>query len=213
MALKSAQIIHNTESNKMADTTLHFGNNIYCTEKGTIYLIEAPKHQIIEPKRGNKFDRTDAWLERHDYVVDGDYMGNCNTLVYHEHGCSDVSEMNEEHKVETDNEKELYRPCGHCKPHLSKSSYTFNNYKTVRDEPDDIEICYDKKVAKIFQDLKCDCGSSDGIIKMRPHSGGVRLLGDNRKMWIWRECSTCGHQLSLTHALQQRKAMKTAGEI
>lgn len=161
-----------------------------------------------ENRKGNKFDRTDAWLERHDFDPMGEYMGNMHTGRYHELGCSDIDKMNSEHKVETNNDKGLYRPCGHCRPGMSKFLNTLDNFRSAAAE--DIELCEDPKVHKIFEGVECACGSSDGTIKMRPHQGGVRLLGRKEKMWIYRECYSCKHQLSLDKVIMKRKA---SGEI
>lgn len=191
--------------NRIVEGPVQLGNNIFCTEEGIIYMREAPEPIIRKIERGNKFNKTDAWLERHDFVPDGQYMGNCNTLIFHDFGCSDILEMNEEHKVETNNERGLYRPCGHCKPGMNKFIKSLDDFRTARDEPDDIELCMDPKIERLFENVECDCGSSDGILKMRPHEGGVRLLNRDGKWWIYRECYSCGYQLSLNKAIQRRR--------
>lgn len=160
---------------------------------------------IVKSSRGNKFNQTAAWLDRHDFVPNGAYMGNIHTGVFHEFGCKDIDAMNEEHKVETNNDKGLYRPCGHCKLGFGKY-LKLDTFKTSRDEPEDIELCEDPKVHKIFDGVKCSCGSTDGTIKMRPHQGGVRLLGHKEKMWIFRECYSCKHQLSLDKAMNKNES-------
>lgn len=183
-------------SENIEATQPDINTDIICGNGG---LPAKPKHS----RKGNKFDRTEDWEERHDFIEGGEYMGNCHTGVYHSHGCGDILKMNTEHKVPTDNEKGLYRGCGHCKPGLNE----FLKLDTFlsRDEPGDIELCEDPAVIRIFASVKCNCGSHDGIIKMYPHEGGVRLLGHHTKMWIYRECYRCGHQLSLDKAKARMK--------
>lgn len=195
-----------TNLNRIVDGPVQLGNNIYCTVEGIIYMREAPEPIIRNMTRGNKFDRTDEWLERHDFVPNGQYIGNCHTLRYHELGCTDIKKMNDEHKVETDNEMGIYGPCGHCKPESEDFTTldNFRDYRSARDEPSDIELCLDPKIKFIFKNVECDCGSKDGILKMRPHSGGVRLLNRDGKWWIYRECYSCGYQLSLAKAFARR---------
>ena len=106
--------------------------------------------------------------------------------------------MLEEHKVETETGDE-FTPCGWChKAHEGYMPPTF-------EDPLDSEVCRDPRVARIFHDIPCDCGSHDGIIMMYPHTDGVRLLGKEGKYWIYRKCDHCGHQLSLLKA--QSKAV------
>lgn len=145
------------------------------------------------------------------YVPGGYLIGNSNTGKLHSPGCKAINMMKNTHKVPTDGAH--FVPCKWCYATGSAGYKTLDKFKVSRDEPDDIELCHDLKVARIFHDVKCDCGANDGIIKMRPHEGGVRLLGDNRKMWIWRECFTCGHQLSLDKAIAKRKSMKALGDL
>lgn len=145
------------------------------------------------------------------YVPGGYLIGNSNTGKLHSPGCRAIGMMKNTHKVPTDGAH--FKPCKWCYATGSATYETLDKFNSSRDEPDDIEICYDKKVARIFLGVDCDCGSHDGVIKMRLHDGGFKLLNREGKWWIWRECYSCGHQLSLVHLLQKRKVMKEAGEI
>lgn len=209
-----------------------FACNIFCFKKSKLYiLLHQSTIQINKAKEMKKVigvrselenkthgsmpmankSKSERLLERRDFVPGGEYMGNCNTGVYHVMGCHDINAMLDEHKIETDNEEGIYRPCGHCKPGIAKFR-KFDSFKSSKDQPGDVELCYDPRIERIFVGIKCDCGSSDGILKMRPHDGGVRLLNRQGKWWVWRECYSCGHQLSLVHAIQKRKAMKKFGD-
>ena len=157
-------------------------------------VAEEPKHVVgnVENKKG--------------YVPGGYLIGNSNTGKLHAPGCRAIGMMKHTHKVPTDGAH--FKPCKWCYA-IGKSGHkSLDNFRSRRDEPDDIENCYDPKIERIFAGVKCDCGSTDGILKMRPHNGGVRLLNRQGKWWIWRECFDCGHQLSLVHALEKRKSMK-----
>lgn len=169
-------------------------------------LETKPKEELVHTgPRGNKFNRTDAWYDRHDFDACGSYMGNIHTGVFHEFGCRDIDAMNEEHKVETNNDKGLYRPCGHCKPGMSR----FLNLDTFKeDEPMGAKVCEDPAINRIFSKTGClNCSSKDGIVKMYPHSDGVRLLGEDGKWWIYLECYSCGYDSALY------KAKRRLGEL
>lgn len=162
-------------------------------------------------KRGNKFERTENWEERHDFVEGGDYMGNCHTGVYHDLGCSDINKMNKEHKVPTDNEKGLYRVCGHCKPGSGRfARLTSFKESNVKEDLPGTEICEDPAVERIFRESGClTCNSHNGVIKMHPdNESGVRILGKPGKWWIYLECFDCGYQTALWKAQNKVKSIR-----
>ncbi len=129
------------------------------------------------------------------------YIGNSNTMKFHEPGCHCIDRMLDEHKVGTDGFG--YSPCGFC---ACKTESQIEDLKQVTLEmsvdnskdPEDVEICRDPRINKIFKDSECvTCGHTEGTVKMYPAEHGVRLLGDpHKRYWIYKECSRCGYQTS-----------------
>lgn len=77
--------------------------------------------------KGNKYNRTETWLQQHDYTQNGKYTGNINTLIYHDPCCFETIKMKKEHKITTDNTMGLYRACKRCKPYLKEFQKTLEN--------------------------------------------------------------------------------------
>jgi len=146
---------------------------------------------------------------------EGDLIGNINTGKVHAIGCRAIGMMLEEHKKPTNGDG--FEPCGWCKGGNDLNNYNqyvldhFHNKKKVAaikteypqmvvdEDPEDIEICRDPRINKIFKDSECmTCGHTEGTVKMYPAEHGVRLLGDpHKRYWIYKECSHCGYQTSL----------------
>ena len=149
----------------------------------------------------------------------GDMIGNSNTGKLHQHGCRAIDMMKEEHKIETDGYG--FENCGWChgKSDVDQSYlYHFHEKKKIAaakiptsvkiaqvEDPEDVEICRDPRVLKIFKESDCiNCHSKDGIVKMYPAEHGVRLLGDpHKRWWVYNECSKCGYQTSLRKIKQR----------
>jgi predicted nucleic-acid-binding Zn-ribbon protein len=147
----------------------------------------------------------------------GDLIGNSNTGKLHQPGCRAITMMNDSHKVETDGFG--FENCGWChgKDDIDQSYLDhFHEKKKIAaaknvlpgrtsDDPEDIEICRDPYMNRIFKDSECPtCGSSNGIVKMYPAEHGVRLLGDpHKRWWVYNECSKCGYQTSLRKIKQR----------
>ena len=152
----------------------------------------------------------------------GDFIGNSNTGKLHQHGCRAIDMMKEEHKVETDGYG--FENCGWCHGDSDNNqSYMdhFHEKKRIADvknsdvskmeisidpeDPEDIVICRDSRILKIFKDSGCiNCDSKDGLVKMYPAEHGVRLLGDpHKRWWVYNECSKCGYQTSLRKVKQR----------
>ena len=149
----------------------------------------------------------------------GDLIGNSNTGKLHQHGCRAIDMMKESHKVETDGFG--FENCGWCHGKSDEDqSYLdhFHEKKIVAaaktsayklsvnvEDPEDVEICRDSYVNRVFKDSKClTCSSTDGIVKMYPTEHGVRLLGDpHKRYWIYKECAHCRYQTSLRKVKQR----------
>jgi hypothetical protein len=82
-------------------------------------MFEETKKRV-KMVRGSKYNQTKEWLEKHDHNIHGRYTANINTHTYHDHHCQDIHKMNPVHKITTNNEMGLYRPCSHCKPHIKQ---------------------------------------------------------------------------------------------
>ena len=139
----------------------------------------------------------------------GDLIGNIHTGKLHEPGCRAIDMMKPEHIRHTDGDG--FTPCGWCHGGSALNEFEqltidkFNN-----EDPEDIEICEDPLIEKLFQGNGCDsCSSHMGIVKIRPHEGGVRLLGRFGKWWVYFECFHCGYQTSL-HKVKQHSQVKKA---
>ena len=150
----------------------------------------------------------------------GDLIGNSNTSKLHQPGCRAIDMMKEEHKVETDGYG--FENCGWChgKSDVDKSYLEHFHEKkknaaaakiptivkdAIVEDPEDVQICRDPRILKIFKESDCiNCDSKDGIVKMYPAEHGVRLLGDPHKRWrVYNECSKCGYQISLRKIKQR----------
>jgi len=151
---------------------------------------------------GNK-SRIETVENKKGFEKGGYLIGNSNTGKLHSPECRAVKMMKVTHKVPTNGAH--FKPCKWCYAMGETKTSTLDDYRTARDEADDIEICTDSKIEHLFQNVECGCGSTEGIIKMYPHSGGVRLLNREGKWWIYRECYSCGYQLSLNKAIQRRR--------
>ena len=67
-------------------------------------------------KRGSKYNPNPEWLTKHDHTIHGRYIVNINTGIFHNMDCFETHLMNPVHKIVTNNNLGLYRPCSHCKP-------------------------------------------------------------------------------------------------
>jgi hypothetical protein len=152
----------------------------------------------------------------------GDLIGNSNTGKLHQPGCRAIDMMKDSHKVETDGFG--FENCGWChgkSGYDDKQSYLdhFHEKKKIAaakiptivktaivEDPEDVQICRDPRILKIFKESECiNCHSKDGIVKMYPAEYGVRLLGDpHKRWWIYKECDHCGYQTSLRKVKQKR---------
>ena len=141
---------------------------------------------------------------RKGFEPDGELIGNSNTGVLHEPGCRAIDMMNQDHEVPTNGAH--FRPCGWCKPGLGNSYQTkLKNNKKI----DGLENCEDPKIIRLFQEC-LSCGSHDGIVKMYPHSEGVRILGKEGKWWVYFECFDCGYETALWKAMNKSMPIKEA---
>lgn len=140
------------------------------------------------------------------FEPDGELIGNSNTGVLHEAGCRAIDMMNHAHEVPTNGAH--FRPCGWCKPGLGKSE-TYQTRLKNETKIEGLESCEDPRIIKIFHEC-LGCGSTDGIVKMYPHSDGVRILGKQGKWWVYFECFDCGYETALWKA--QAKLKNKAAE-
>lgn len=139
------------------------------------------------------------------YEPDGSLIGNSNTGKLHSPGCRAIDMMKEDHKVPT--EGGHFIPCKWC--HASKNHNNFSQY--IIEDLEDIEVCHDRKINQLFQQVGClTCGSKDGIVMMYPDANGVRLLGKEGRWWIYYECS-CGYQTAWWKAKKQQKIRRGRG--
>lgn len=137
-------------------------------------------------------------------------IGNTNTGKVHHPGCRALGMMLPEHKVTTDGTG--YSPCGWCHAAGPEGGEVVLD-EFIDEDPEDVVVCRDPEILKLFKDFTCDCGSLKGVVKMYPHGSGYRLKGKIGKYWIYLECSSCHHQTSLRHVLNARRMVNSGGGV